>query len=358
MQIMSKKNPMKQNYFLYKRSKPTHTRGDEHFVKKRSSLLIAITFIALFTASMLLSSCSANNTNSTNHEDGKVTAYTSFFTMYDFTSKIGGDKVNIINMVPSGMEPHHWEPSPRDVAGLSHADLFIYNGAGMEGWAEKVIGSISNGDLIAVEASKNIAIQQSQHTHESGENDTEADKGHSHNDHNHDYDPHVWLDPMNAKIQMNAIKEALIGIDAENTEYYQQNYEFYAKKLDALDEQYKEAVATFSKKEIVVSHKAYGYLCTAYGLTQIALEGIASESEPTPAKMAEIVDFIRDNDVNVIFFDGLSSSKVADAVARETGASVAVLCPIEGVSQEDIKEGKDYFSIMEDNLEALSAALK
>lgn len=367
---MSGEYPIKYNYFLYKGSKSCYTCDYKRFGKHNFNRFI-VAFISLLAITILFSSCSTNRTNNTNIENGKVTVYTSFFTMYDFTSKIGGDKINIINMVPSGMEPHHWEPSPKDVAGLSHAELFIYNGAGMEGWAEKVLDSINNENLIAVETSKDVSVQKSNHTHASEEHNTESGKehsneehntkndgGHFHDNHNHDYDPHVWLNPMNAKIQMKAIKDGLIKVDPLNQEYYQQNYEIYAQKLDELDRKYKEAVLTFSKKEIVVSHEAYGYLCTAYGLTQVALEGIASESEPTPAKMAEIVDFVKEHDVKVIFFDGLASSKVAEAVARETGASVAVLSPLEGISQEDLKEGKDYFSIMEDNLKALSAALR
>ena len=157
---------------------------------------------------------------------------------------------------------------------------------------------------------------------------------------------------------MKVIKDALVQVDRENSRYYEENYNFYAEKLDELDKKYKEAAASFSRKEIVVSHAAYGYLCSAYGLEQFSLEGIASDSEPTPARMAEIIDFIRKHDVSVIFFDGLSSSKVVDAVARETGARTAVLSPLEGISAEDLEAGKDYFSIMEENLKALSDALR
>lgn len=307
--------------------------------------------MSILVALIILSSCSSGNVKP---ESGKITVYTSFYTMYDFTMKIGGDKVNVINMVPAGMEPHEWEPSPKDIAGLSKASLFIYSGAGMESWAGKVLESINNDNLIAVETSKQIPLEKSEHSHE--HEGTEQDEEGSHD--SHEYDPHVWLNPMYAKIQMKAIKDALVQADPENSRYYEENFNYYAEKLDQLDKKYKEAASSFSRKEIVVSHAAYGYLCSAYGLEQLALEGTASGSEPDSGTMGKIIDFVTEHDVKVIFYDGFSSSKVADQVARETGARTAVLNPLEGISDDDLKAGKDYFSVMEENLKALSDALQ
>lgn len=319
------------------------------FCKPRNSRVIALALISAAMCLMLLASCSTNNEDAGN---GKITVYTSFYTMYDFTSKIGGDKVNVINMVPPGTEPHDWEPTPKEIAGLSKAELFVYNGAGMEGWVEKVLGSINNDNLIVVETSKGISLEESAHEHEEQESRDES------SGHDHEYDPHVWLNPMKAKIQLKAIKDGLVQADPENSRYYEENYNLYAEKLDELDKKYREAVSTFSRKEIVVSHAAYGYLCSAYGMEQYALEELAGDTEPTPAKMKEIIDFINDHEVKVIFFDGLSSSKAIDAVARETGIDTAVLSPLEGMSEDDLKAGKDYFSVMEENLKALTDALQ
>jgi len=308
---------------------------------------IAAAIILMLVFLMIISSCGSGIKEA---DDGRITVYTSFYVMYDFASKIGGERVNIINMVPAGMEPHDWEPSPRDIAGLSEADLFIYSGAGMEGWVDKILGAVNNRNLVAVETSKGIDILKSYHFHE----DSEEEPGHSHDE--HIYDPHVWLNPINAKMQMKAIKDALIQVDVMNRDFYEKNYNYYAEKLDELDKKYREAVSSFSRKEIVVSHAAYGYLCDAYGLEQYALDSITG-GEPTGAKMGEIVEFIRNHDIKVIFYDGLSSSKAADVIAAETGIRTAVLNAIEGLSAEDLKAGKDYFSVMEENLKALSEAL-
>lgn len=307
-------------------------------------------FIAVSLA-LVLSACSTKNTIRSGGE--KVSVYTSFYIMYDFTQKIAGDRAEIINMVPAGTEPHDWEPTPKDIAGLYSADLFIYNGCGMESWAEKVVETLNSPSLVVVEASRNIKEREpAEHDHDHSD-DSES---HSHGEEGHD--PHVWLDPQNAKIQMEAIKDGLIQVDPINSKYYEENFIFYAKKLDDLDRLYKEAVLEFSRKDIVVSHEAFGYLCDAYGLVQVAIEGISSESEPTPAKMAQIIKFVRENDVKVIFFEELASPKVAEAIARETGAKTDLLNPLEGLSDENLKAGKDYFSVMEENLEALKRALR
>lgn len=313
--------------------------------------------IALLLLIALLYGCTTNRTAPA-AEENKVTVYTSFYTMYDFTLKIAGDKANIINMVPPGMEPHDWEPSPKDIAGLSKADLFIHNGAGMEGWADKVLGSIKGSELIVVETSKNIHLEKAEHGE--AERDEHAEDGdpdgHSHE--GLEFDPHVWLDPMNARLQMEAIRDGLIQADPRNSTFYQERFKEYSDRLDALDKAYRSAVEGFRKKEIVVSHAAFGYLCHAYGLEQLAIEGVSSESEPTPAKMAEIIDFVREHEVKAIFFEELASPKVAEAIARETGVRTALLNPLEGLGEENLKAGKDYFSVMEENLEALKQALQ
>lgn len=324
---------------------------------------------------LLVSGCDANSAAPAG-EDARITVYTSFYTMYDFTLKIAGDRVRIINMVPSGMEPHDWEPSPKDIAGLSKADLFIYNGAGMEHWADKVLESIQSSKLLAVETSRGIKLEEHAHqghenqkdANQEHENQGDAHQGYEHEDdekdgdgHSHEdlqYDPHVWLDPMNAKIQMKSIRDGLIQADPVNKQVYEDNFTKYAAMLDDMDKTWKTTVASFKRKEIVVAHEAFGYLCNAYGLKQVAIEGISSESEPTLAKMAEIINFVREHDVQVIFFEELASPKVAEAIARETGAGTALLNPLEGLTKENLDMGKDYFSVMEDNLKALKHALQ
>lgn len=307
-------------------------------MRKRSIQLV----LAVSAIIAVLSGCASGPGGNGGAEDQGVTVYTSFYTMYDFAGKIGGDKINLTNLVPAGTEPHDWEPAPMDIANLEKADILIYNGAGMEDWIEKVLSSIDNDSLLAVEASKSVKLLE----------DPDEDHG------DLEYDPHVWLNPMNAKMQLESIKDALVEADPSNRDYYESNYSDYAQKLDGLDAEFREAVSGFQKRDIIVAHQAFGYLCEAYGLTQVAIEGLSADAEPSPARMAEITEFARKNDVKYIFFEELISPKVAEAIAREIGAETAVLNPLEGLEEEDIKAGKEYFTVMRENLEALKKALQ
>ena len=199
--------------------------------------------------------------------------------MYDFAKKIGGDKVEVINLVPAGTEPHDWEPSTKDLIEMEKSDIFIYNGAGMEQWVDDVLESLDTEELTSVEASKGIKLLKDQDAHE-----------HDH-EHNSENDPHVWLDPQNAKYEMNKIKKALIKVDAENKDYYEANYKRYAKECDKLDTLYKEETSKLTKKELVVAHEAFGYLCHAYGLEQMGIEGLSADDEP-PKKQKVLVGII------------------------------------------------------------------
>lgn len=282
--------------------------------------------------------------------DGRLRVLTSFYPMYDFACKIGGDCIDVTNMVPSGTEPHDWEPSTNDLKNLEKADVFIYNGADMEPWADDLLVSRSD-TLRVVEASENVELRTTDGEHEHAHEHEDADHHHG------DFDPHVWLDPENAKIEMEAIRDALCAADPENSTVFQSNYEKYAAELDALYAEFREKLAPLPNRTIVVAHEAFGYLCDAYGLTQVGIEGLSPDSEPDPGRMAEVIDFVREHSISTIFFEELVSPKVAEAIASETGAQAKMLSPLEGLSDEQAAAGADYFSVMHDNLAALMEAL-
>ena len=320
-------------------------------------MLCALAMTALVSATMLSGCTRAAAPNPAAKADAmeskkmlKVMA--SFYPMYDFAAKIGGDKAEVITLVPSGTEPHDWEPAAADIRNLEEADLFIYSGAGMEHWVDDVLASLDNKNLISVEASKGVALRDGHsHSHEEEEGAGEPEE-------EGPYDPHVWLSPLNAEKEMENIKNAYIKADPDNRDYYEANYELYASRFADLNQKFKDTLSSLPNKDIVVSHEAFGYLCDAYGLNQVGIEGLSPDSEPSPARMAEIIDFVRANHVRVIFFEELVSPKVAETIAKETGSSVQVLNPLEGLSDEELESGADYFSVMEENLKRLEAALK
>lgn len=269
-------------------------------------------------------------------EAGGLTVMASFYPMADFAAKIGGDRVKVTTMVPSGTEPHDWEPSPMDIVNLNRAKVFVYSGAGMEHWAEDVIKSLDNQALIAAEASAGVTL---------------LDEGDGQSD------PHVWLNPQNAKTQMANIRDALTKADPAGKDAYEANFQKYSAELDRLDAEFKTVLSGLENRDVVVAHAAYGYLCQAYGLEQTAIDGLSPDSEPDPARVARIIDFARERAVKVIFFEELVSPKVAQSIAAQVGADTDVLSPIEGLTAEEAAAGDDYFSVMRKNLKALVNAL-
>ena len=285
--------------------------------------------------------------------EGKVKVVATIYPMYDFVKQIGGDLVAVNMMVPAGTEPHAWEPSTRDMMDLEEADLVVYNGAGMEPWMVDILGSVQNKDLVKLEASKDVPLLRVDHEADEHEAGHEEDhEGHHHGE----FDPHVWLSPNNAKLEMRAIADALIAIDPEHTEVYEQNYQAAAAECDKLAEEYHTALAPYEGRYIVVAHEAYGYLCRDFNLNQIGIEGVSADQEPDAARMREIIDMVGEYDIHCIFFEELVDPKVANTIAEETGCQTAALSPLDGLTQEDIDSGRDYFSVMRDNLLALQKA--
>ncbi|MFA9378797.1 MAG: metal ABC transporter solute-binding protein, Zn/Mn family [Lachnotalea sp.] len=297
---------------------------------KNYFIKIGIAIVMMFA----LTGCASNNVKT---DDGKLKIYTSFYTMYDFTSKIAGDKADVVNLVSDGTEPHEWEPSTSDMINLEQADMLIYNGAGMEHWVDKITESLEN-DLVLVEASDGITLI-----------DDELSQGNS--------DPHVWLDVENAKIEMENIKNALVKADEANATYYEENYEKYAQLSDELNTEMTTRIEALDNKNIIVSHEAFSYLCKAYGLTQTAIGDLEAGAEPDAKRLAEIVLFAKENQVKTIFFEELVSPKMANIIADEIGADIAVLNPVEGLTQKQVDAGEDYFSIMRTNLDTLEQTM-
>ena len=267
----------------------------------------------------------------------KVKVVTSFYAMEDFAKKVGGDDIEVTNLVPAGTEPHDWEPAATDVQAIQDADLFVYNGASMEHWVDDTLSSLGDKTPASVKASEGIALRVGE---EPGE-----------------VDPHVWLNPENAKAELANIKDALVKVDPDHKADYEANYEKYAAEFDQLDQDFKDKLGAVPNKTIVVSHEAFGYLCDAYSLTQVPITGMDAEGEPDAQTMASIIDQVKSQNIKVIFSEDLVSPKVAKQIADATGATCEVLSPIEGLTDEQIAQGEDYFSVMESNLDELMKAL-
>ena len=268
---------------------------------------------------------------------GKLKVVTSFYAMEDFTKKVGGDNVEVVNLVPAGTEPHEWEPSATDMQAIQDASLFVYNGADMEHWVDDTLASLGDKAPASVKASDGIELRGGEEPGES--------------------DPHVWLNPESAKAELANIRDALVKADPDHKADYEANYKKYAAEFDQLDQDFKEKLSAVSNKTIVVSHEAFGYLCDAYGLTQVPIAGMDAEGEPDAQTMAKIIEQVKAQGIKVIFSEDLVSPKVAQQIADATGATCEVLNPLEGLTDEELAQGEDYVSVMRANLDELVKAL-
>lgn len=303
-------------------------------------------FLLLIISVLFFSACNDGSSDVDNMDEDKLKVYTSFYTLYDFASKIGGEHAQVVNMIPPGGEPHHWEPTAADIVSLEGADIFIYNGLSLEHWVESVLEPIENENLIVVEASQDVDVLESSHSHD--------DHNHSHNN----VDPHIWLDPIKSKTMMKNIRDAFIELDPLNEGSYENNYNIYVEELEKLDSEFHEKLVDLNNRDMIVSHEAFTYLSEAYGLHQIPIEGLIPDSEPNPSRMAEIIDYINDNNIETIFFEDENDTKVVETISNETGVNFTVLYTLEYLTDRQISNGDDYFSVMRSNLEALVKGLE
>lgn len=274
--------------------------------------------------------------------------YTTIYPLFDFAVKIGGERVEVKQVIPPGGEAHDFEPTSADLVRLHGADLLIYNGLGLEPWVEKLLAAVEESQLKAVNSSEQIKpLSFGDNGHHGGQNEhagTEAD-------------PHVWLDPIRAKSQGEAIMKALVELDPEHAPVYEQNFRQLARDLEALHEKFLAMSEKALRKEFVVSHNAYAYLADRYGLEQKAIAGLSFAQEPGPKRMEELIRFIREEKIPYLLVESNAPQRVAQAIQRETGAELLVLYNLENVSEEVLSQGHDYFSLMEHNLEVLKKAL-
>jgi zinc transport system substrate-binding protein len=313
-------------------------------------------FIAIFLSLILVVFVAGCGNNATG-DDGKgkstekVQVYVSLFPLEDFAKKIGGDHVQVTNVIPTGVEPHDFELKAKDVAKLNDADLFVY-ASGFPS-IEKVVKSLDQKKVTVINADTGIELMP----------EAEAEHEHSHDGegaHENDHgglDPHVWLDPQLAKKQAENIKNALVKVDKAHKADYEKNFADVADKLDKLDQDFHAVVDKAKQKKFVTSHAAFGYLAKRYGLQQIAVSGISPSDEPSPQELRELVEVVKENKVKVILFETLVSGKMADVVKREVKAEALTLNPLEGLTKEEVAQKADYFSIMEKNKENLAKAL-
>lgn len=269
---------------------------------------------------------------------GKIQVSVTFDAMKEFTEAVGKDRVEISTMIPDGTEPHDFEPKAQDIAGLSTARVFVYSGFGMESWAEKAVEAAGNKNLIAVEASKGATPIQN----------TDPDEVKEHGQ----YDPHLWISLKGAETEAKNIRDALTKADPSGKAYFDQNCGTFVSQLESLYSEYNQKFQSDQNKSFVTGHAAFAYLCRDFGLSQNSVEDVFAEGEPSAKKLAELVDYCKENHVKTIFVEDMVSPAVSQTLADQVGAKVEQIYTME--SSED---GMTYLDRMKANLDEISASL-
>lgn len=353
------------------------------------ALLVILTTTFLF-------GCASENKTSTNEDKNTPTTserlkiFTTVFPLQDFTKKIGGEHVEVLSIFPPGSDAHTFEPTQKTMVEIAEADALIYIGVGVEGFIDAAEKLLQNEKVQLVKATESMELSNVLNDHEENHQsvegtETEHNDHHSHSNaeethseavneeheeypdshsgnednhhHHHDVDPHVWLDPLKAVELAESILHTLEELKPEAQEEFEKNFNELVKNLQTLDQEFESVIEQSSKKEILVSHAAYGYWESRYGIKQISISGLSPSNEPTQKDLKNIINTAKEHNIKFVIFEQNLTSKIAEVVKKEINAQSLTLHNLESVTAEDIKNGADYISIMRQNLETLNKAL-
>lgn len=302
---------------------------------KQTIIKFTVTTVLLF--SVLLVNCSKKESIP---PDGKIKAAVSILPLADFTRQIGGDKVEVEVLVLPGHSPHTYEPTASQLKFVSKAHILVLNGVGLEFWAENIINASQNPNLEVVETAEGIEIIGEHHTHNKENHKTESGN------------PHIWLDPVNAQLQVNKITEAFVRVDAENSEFYRENAEKYIDKLIKLDNEIKEKVWQFTSRKFISFHGGFAYFVQRYGLEEAGVIERSPGVKPSPAEVRNIISTAKKYKVKAIFAEPQFSPNAAEVIASECGAKVIYLNPL------GLPPDYKYINMMQYNITQLEKALR
>ncbi|KOV13978.1 ABC transporter substrate-binding protein [Streptomyces sp. XY431] len=325
-------------------------------IRRRTRGAIALTATAL-TAGLTLTACGSSG--GAQGAEGKLNVVASFYPMEFLADRIGGEHVKVTDLTAAGVEPHDLELTAKQVGAVKKADAIVYL-KGLQPTVDKAVAGSGSKHRIDATAAAPLEDHHLAEGHAEGDGHDHGGDGQSgdgHDGHDHDGaagDPHIWLDPTRYAAVARSVGDEFAKADPAHAEDYRKNTDELVGRLTALDQEFKDGLKDVRNRTFVTSHAAFGYLAGAYGLTQVAINGVDPESEPTPARLADVQKAAKENGVTTIFFETLVSPKLADTVAKDLGLRTAVLDPLEGV-KDPAKD--DYLSVMRQNLANLRTAL-
>lgn len=294
---------------------------------------------AVFIALFMLTGCSRFS-HPVNENKDKLSIVTTLFPQYDFARAIAGEAAEVTLILPPGAESHSFEPTPQDMIAINEADLFIYTGEQMEAWVPAVLDGLE-GDPMVLDLSSGLPLHE------------------DHAGHDHAVDPHIFTNPRLCVQLAQKIQDALCQLDPENESMYIERGKNYQNQLSALDEQLRTVTDTAERKKLVFGGRfAFLYLVEEYGLSYVAaVDSCSSESEPSAAALAAIIDTVKKENIPVVYYEELSTPKAARLIAEETGAELLLLHSCHNISKEELERGETYLSLMQQNIEHIKEGL-
>jgi zinc transport system substrate-binding protein len=280
-------------------------------------------------------------------QSSKVKVVVSSFALYDILKHIAGESVEIINILPFGVDVHSFEPTPKLVASLEESNLIFYSGAGLEPWTKGFHFAAKTIDMSEHVNLRELGLDELEHH----EHHHDEDSAHSKTD------PHYWLDFNNMINAAQTVTDELTLLLPKNAAMYEKNKEVYIQMLKNLDTEYASVLRNCANDTIFVNHNAFSYLSKRYGFKVEALSGVSPEAEPSPKNMAKLIEHIKEDKIQTIFFENFASDRAIKSISRDTNVSVDVLQPLGNITADEAAQNLSYEEIMRKNLEKISKAL-
>ena len=314
---------------------------------------LIIAGVGIWSLAFLMSSLKPESPRRENDPGHSLQVVVSFFPYAEFARAVGGEAVSVTTLVPSGIEPHDFEPTPRDMEKLYRADVVILNGAGIDVWAEKLVPELTKHGVRVMrmaDSLDSLLVQDEGHAAEVAGSDIHGALISA--------DPHFWLDPVLAEMQVNRIMGVFSEVDPIHQSQYASRGSSFIEELHALDREYDSGLRTCRLRTVVTAHNAFTYLAKRYTLEVVSIAGLSPHTEPSPGRLAEITRLVRERGIRYIFFETLSSPELSETLAREAGVGTLVFNPIEGgmIGEDGLPE--TYLGLMRQNLIHLRRALE
>jgi zinc transport system substrate-binding protein len=311
-------------------------------------LYILLAWVLIFSFTIFSGGCLRTRPANAN---GKINVVSVIFPSYDFVRAIAGDMVNLVMLLPPGSESHSYEPTPQDIIAIRNSNLFIYPGGENSDWVERIVDSISNvSENMIVLNMLDLVDAVEEEIVEGMEEEEEEEPS---------YDEHVWTSPQNAKVIVAAITEALCELDSANADFFRQNAAAYSAQLDELDASFEAVLDGAKRKTIIFGDRfPFRYLADAYGLQYFAaFPGCSTDTEPSAATVAFLINKVKSEKLPVIFHIELSNEKMADTISEATGAKKLLLHSCHNLTKNDFEKGLTYLDVQKTNVVNLKEAL-